>query len=270
MGWFYRGQRLLRRVSSYRVSVYAANASFYIILSVFPAIVLVLSLLPYTRLSQSDLVTALSGVIPSVLEPALAYIISDLSQKANGAVASLSALMAVWSSSRGVYCIQLGLNAICGRRESRSYLHTRIVSMLYTVFMIAALLLTLTLHVFGNQLALYFSRQPVPILQLLAKILQFRGLILWLLLTALFTAVMTVFPSQKVRLRDAAPGAAAAALGWLLFSWLFSIYAQYFSSYSVFYGSLSVVALAMLWLYVCMSILFYGGVVNHLLELRKK
>ncbi len=73
----------------------------------------------------------------------------------------------------------------------------------------------------------------------------------------------------RVSLLRALPGAAGASLGWLVFSSLFSVYVQHFGSYSVFYGSLAGIAMAMLWLYVCMSILFYGGVLNCLLFERR-
>ena len=58
--------RFIRRIASFRVPLYAANASFYLVLSVFPAILLVLALLPHTGLTEADLLSALHGVIPSV------------------------------------------------------------------------------------------------------------------------------------------------------------------------------------------------------------
>ena len=57
-----------------------------------------------------------------------------------------------------------------------------------------------------------------------------------------------------------------ASIGWMLFTELFSYYAAYFQKYSSIYGSVYTVVLAMLWLYCCLSILFYGGALNQLLE----
>ena len=230
--------RFSQRIASYHVSLYAANASFYIILSIFPAVILILTLLPYTGFTASDLMEALHGVIPSILEPLLEYIIRDLSSSGTVTLASISALVAVWSSSRGVYCIQVGLNAICGVRESRSFLLMRLISMVYTVFLLGALLLTLALHMFGQQLISFFLSKPMPVLQFLAKLLQFRGFIVLIILSILFIDI-------------------------------FSFYVKNFSSYSAFYGSLSAAAIAMLWLYICISILFYGCVLNQLIERKR-
>ena len=180
--------RLVRRIASFRVPLYAANASFYLVLSVFPAIVLVLALLPHTGLTEADLLSALHGVIPSVFEPALEWVVRDLGSNSSLTLISVSAIMAIWSSSRGVYCIKTGLNAIYGERESRGYVYTRLVSVLYTVLLLAALLLTLVLHVFGSQLTAWIAGKHVPILRLLSRVLRFRGLVLFALLTLLFWA----------------------------------------------------------------------------------
>lgn len=125
------------------------------------------------------------------------------------------------------------------------------------------------LHVFGSQLTAWIAGKHVPILRLLSRVLRFRGLVLFALLTLLFWAILCVFPNRRIPLLRALPGAAGASLGWLVFSSLFSVYVQHFGSYSVFYGSLAGIAMAMLWLYVCMSILFYGGVLNCLLFERR-
>ena len=178
--------RFIRRIASFRVPLYAANASFYLVLSVFPAILLVLALLPHTGLTEADLLSALHGVIPSVFEPALEWVVRDLGSNSSLTLISVSAIMAIWSSSRGVYCIKTGLNAIYGERESRGYVYTRLVSVLYTVLLLAALLLTLVLHVFGSQLTAWIAGKHVPILRLLSRVLRFRGLVLFALLTLLF------------------------------------------------------------------------------------
>lgn len=264
---YYRSvRRFLRQLSSYQISLYAANASFYIVLSLFPSVMLIVSLLPFFGFSSDDLIAAIGAIVPQIVMPLMQRIVSDVSANSTGVLLSASALVAIWSSSRGVYCIQLGLNAINGARESRSFLHRRMLSVVYMIFLIAALILTLVLHGFGQELAAFFAKQNVPVLQLLADIMQFRGLILLVLLTVFFTAMFTVFPNRRVNVLRAVPGAALAALGWLVFTQVYSLYINISGSYSVLYGSLSIIAIGMLWLYICISILFYGSVFNLLLE----
>ena len=270
MKYYRKLQAFLKRIGSYRVPIYAANASFYIILSVFPAIMLVVSLLPYIGYSEQDLLLAIGSLMPQVLEPLLARIINDMSANSTGALISVTAIVAVWSSSRGVYCIQLGLNAIHGAEESRSYLYRRVMSMVYMVLLIAALLLTLVMHGFGQEVAAFCQSKNVPVLHLIARLLQFRELIVLGLLTLLFTVIYCAFPNRRVSLRTALPGAALSAFGWLVFTYGFSYYVRISGSYSVLYGSLSIIAIGMLWLYICICILFYGSVFGLWLEARRQ
>jgi membrane protein len=56
-----------------------------------------------------------------------------------------------------------------------------------------------------------------------------------------------------------------AAVGWQGFSKLFSVYVAHFQDYANIYGSVYAMALGMLWLYFCMSILLFGGVLNRVI-----
>ena len=64
---------------------------------------------------------------------------------------------------------------------------------------------------------------------------------------------------------ESLPGGVLSSLGWLVFSDIYSIYVENFSKYSTIYGSVYGIAITMLWLYCCMSILFYGGALNRYL-----
>ena len=92
-----------------------------------------------------------------------------------------------------------------------------------------------------------------------------RFILLLLVQTAVFTAMYMVLPNKRNKLMDSLPGALLASIGWLVFSDLYSIYVAHFAGYANIYGSVYAVALSMLWLYCCISILFYGGALNHYL-----
>ncbi|MBQ6431097.1 MAG: YihY/virulence factor BrkB family protein [Oscillospiraceae bacterium] len=260
----------LQQLSEYRIPLYSANAAFYIILSVFPALILVVGLLPCVGYSESDLLSSIHGLVPAVLEPVIAHILDDMSQNSTGALLSLTAIIAVWSSSSGVYCIHVGLNAIHRVRESRGYLLRRLICVGYMLLLIAALMLTLIIHGFGQEIADWCQKGTVPILLVLSRLLQFRALILAVLLSSLFCAIYCVFPNRTQKPRNCMPGAIAAALGWLLFTHLFSFYVRHSNSYPLFYGSLSAIAFGMLWLYICICILFYGALFNLWLEKKRE
>ncbi len=259
-------QKLLKEVSRKKVGIYAANASFFILLSIFPAMMLFLSLLQYTPLTKEAFLSAAEGLVPSVLEPLLHYVVTDLFANQSIALISFTAITTVWSASRGVYSLLDGLNVVYGLREHRGYLFRRLVCMLYTLLLFAALLLTVFLYVFGQRIRVYLAARPIPLFRLLLFFIQLRWLVVSILLTALFTMIFLVFPDRKLTVRAVFPGAAIGAVGWVVFSSLFSFYVNRFGGFSRIYGSLSVIAVSMLWLYFCLSILFYSALFNVYLE----
>ena len=78
-----------------------------------------------------------------------------------------------------------------------------------------------------------------------------------------------VLPNRKNSVIKSLPGALFASVGWLTVSDLFSLYVEYFPRYANIFGSVYAAALAMLWLYFCISILFYGGALNRYLMERR-
>lgn len=262
---------LIRYFSRKNVASHAASAGYFIVLSVFPLLVLVLSLLRYTGLQVDTLTDFLSGFLPEALLPSAKRLITSTYRNTSGAVISLSAVTGLWSASRGVYALLRGLNVIYEVPESRGYLYTRAISVLYTFLFVLMLLVTLVLNVFGATLLERLPLQNLGLLQFLWDLVHQRFILMLLLQTGLFSAMFMALPNRHNSFRDSLSGALLASLGWLIFSDLYSIYVENFSGYANVYGSVYAVAISMLWLYCCMSIVFYGGALNHYLsKLRKK
>ena len=230
---------LWRRISVLRVNLYAANASFFMVLAVFPGLLLLLGLLRYTPLEVERLGELLAGFLPEALAEGAEELILLTYDNTSGLTLGLSAVTTLWSASRGIYGMITGLNAVYEVEENRSWFHVRLLSVVYTFAFLLVLLLTLIFHAFG------------------------MGLLV--LQTMIFTAMYMVLPSGQNRFLDALPGALLASSGWLVFSDLYSIYVTNFAHLSNVYGSVYAVALSMLWLYFCMDIVFYGGVLNRLM-----
>lgn len=258
-----KGVQLVRHIASLRIPIYASHASFFIALAVFPTLILLMSLMRYTGFEIRLLTELLSGVIPAALMPAAERLIVTTYYSTSSAVVSVSVLTALWSASRGIHGLRTGLNKIYAVEESRGYLYTRLVSVLYTFLLLLVLLLTLVLHVFGSALARWQPLEGSPFLSFLEEIIGLRFFVLLGVQTVLFTAMFMVLPNRKNRFMDSLPGALLASSGWLIFSDLYSIYVRHFAGLSNVYGSVYGVALSMLWLYCCVSILFYGGALNH-------
>ena len=256
---------IIKYVLSLKIPIYASYAGYFLILSAFPSLILLLSLLRYAGLEVEVLTGAIRGVLPEALFPAAKRLIVLAYQGTTGGILSFSAITALWSASRGVYGLLTGLNAIYGVQENRGYFYTRSISLIYTFLLLLVLITTMILHVFGTEILAL-----LPLMELLNGFFDLRFFVLLGLQTAVFTAIFMVLPNCRNRLMDSLPGALLASSGWLIFSDIYSAYVAHFSVYTNIYGSVYGIALSMLWLYCCISIVFYGGALNVYLVKNKK
>lgn len=254
-GWLRRIRAVAGYISERQIPVYAGYAGYFIVLSLFPLLVLFLGLLRYLGLSVDTLTDALKGIVPEALLPAARKLILGTYRNTSGAAVSLSALVALWSASRGFYGLLRGLNAVYQVKENRGYFRARAISVGYTFAFLLVLLTVLSLRVFGRQL---FGWLP-------AGLEKHRFITVLLIQTSLFTAMFCLLPNGRNPVWRSIPGALFASLGWLIFSGLFSLYVEIAPGYAGAYGSVYLVALSMLWLYCCITILLYGGALNHYL-----
>lgn len=263
MADFGKWKHHLQSLRTMHISTHAAHACYFIVLSVFPLLVLMFGILRYTSLQPCDLMDLIGTILPDALLPHAWKLISGAYENTSKTVVSVSALTALWSAGRGIYGLQAGLNAVYGTNEHRRWLRTRIVCAAYTFLFILVLLLTLVLNVFGNTI-LKFLRQK-PGFWMWVDLAGLRYFLLVVVQTLLFCAIFMFLPSRRNSFRESLPGALLSCFGWMSASSLFSLYMKYFPRYANIFGSVYAVALTSFWLYVCVSIVFYGAVLNRIL-----
>lgn len=252
-------------IKEMHIPLHAAYAGYFIILAVFPSLLLILGVLRYTGLQVENLIELIGDFLPAALMDAAENLVYSTYQSATGAVVGLSAVTALWSASRGIFGLLKGLNAIYDVSEDRSYLYTRGISLVYTVLFFAVMLLTLALHVFGNTIISMLTMVDNAVLIFLMDLIDLRFFLLLILQSLVFTLMFMALPNKRNGFMESLPGGVLSSLGWLVFSDIFSIYVENFQNYSNIYGSVYAIALGMLWLYCCLSILFYGGALNRYL-----
>ena len=255
-----------KTVKQMHIPLHAAYAAYFIVLTVFPALVLILSVLRYTGMEVRGLVELLDDILPSTMAEGAEELIYSTYRNSSGAMVGVSAVTALWSASRGIYGLLTGLNAVYGVSENRGYIYTRSISVVYTFVFILILLLTLVLHVFGNSIINLMRQVDNPVVIFFIDLIDLRFFLLLFLQSLVFTLMFMVLPNKRrSRFMESLPGGVLSSLGWLVFSDIYSIYVENFSKYSTIYGSVYGIAITMLWLYCCMSILFYGGALNRYL-----
>ena len=257
---FHIMRNFARQISRDNVSAHAASTAFFLFLSLIPLLMLICAILPYTQVTEAMLMEIAVSLTPNSANGLLIYLIGEVYDRSAG-VLSAAAVITVWTAAKGMMALMRGLNAVNGVTEQRGYILLRIEACLYTVLMLAAMVLALVILVFGNTLARLVLRQVPRLEVLLSLFLHFRFLPVWLILAAVFAIIYTYVPKIRTRLRYQIPGALFTAIAWSVFSWGFSIYVDHFHGLSM-YGNLTTVIIIMLWFYFCMYLLLVGANIN--------
>lgn len=259
------------RCSKDKVTIYSAYAALFLIIAVFPFLMLLLGLLQYVPVPQDLLIRSIAKVVPQQFMDVVIHIVDELLNQSNGTIVSVTAITAMWASSKGVMGLLYGMNAVYHTTDNRNWLVMRSVSILYTVMFLILIIATLLLLVFGNQLVAFVEHFVPFLYEFTVGVVLMRAVIIITALTAFFTLIYHVFPNRHSHFFSHLPGALFSAFGWMIYSYAFSYYINHFGNYASMYGSLTVIVLLILWLYFCMNIIFVGGELNsYLIERREK
>lgn len=258
-----------RQFSSHHTSAYAAQAAYFFVLSLIPIIILLLTLVQFTPVTEEDVMQAVLQVFPSSVEGLIAMLVTQVYNQ-SGSIIPFTILMALWSAGKGVLSMTSGLNCVYENTETRNYIFLRIRASIYMVIFILAIVLSLSLSVFGNSISLFIN-EHVPLLRHVTDlIIRIRTLLILGVLTVFWDLVYKYLPNRKdgikTTMKKQLPGAVFTACGWQLISFVFSIYLDVFTGFSTMYGSLTTIILILLWFYMCMYVILLGGEINALLE----
>lgn len=255
----------IKKINNDGISALSAHAAFFVLISFFPFVMFLLTLLSYFPNFSETLPSVNLSFLPSAVSSMIVQAFTELSDRANGTILSVTVVLAIWSASRGILSIMRGLNSIHNIRETRNYIVTRIMATGYTIVFAVLLLVMILIFVFGNQLTLLLVERFPTLGDFALLIISFRTAVGISVLILFFLLIFISLPNRKTSFWCELPGAVLTATGWVGFSFLFSFYVNNFSNYTAIYGSLTAIVLCMLWLYACMYILFIGAEINSIL-----
>jgi len=249
-----------RQMNKKKINDFAASTAFFFFLSVVPMLIMICTIIPYTPLTEDNLVEAVTDVLPDMVAPVAESLIADIYDRSAG-ILSIAIIATLWSASKGVMALMRGLNAVNDVEEQRNFLVVRVIAAFYTIVMLFVVILSLFVMVFGDQLVNLILHRVPRLRQVVSFAMNFRFLLVWAVLSLLFAAVYAYVPNKKLNFKEQVPGAVFAAVVWSGFSWGFSAYVTYGNSYGI-YGSLAVIIIVLLWMYFCMYIIMIGAYLN--------
>ena len=256
-------QRVADKARNASVSSHAGAAAFFMMLSFLPFTMFLLSLLRFTPITESNLANIIQMIFPLSFGETISSLIGQIYNPNTNTLLPLSAITAVWLGSKSFLVLIRDVYEI---KESRPFLLVRLLAFFYTFLFAILFVAVLTILVFGNTLY-YHLCHIFPLLQSkFLTIISIRPIVGFVVVFLFFVILYYFVPNHKTSLLKQIPGALFTTAGWIIFSYIYSYYVDHFSNYSYFYGTMTTIALLMVWLYACMYLLFLGGILNHLAD----
>lgn len=250
-------------VNENRVLQMAAALSYYLVLSVFPALILFFSLvvlLPFSSLS-SNLLNLIYRLVPAQAVPVVQAVLLDVLNANRKAWFSFGTIGTIWIASSAFDAMIEALDVCYHVKEVRPYWKTRLLAVGLAAATGALLLSGLAVIIVGPHFGAWLAlRMNLPHFALLWPV--FRWVVA---VTVALIAVELIYflaPNVKQRFLATLPGAILAVSCWIGLSYLLGFYFRHFANFSKTYGTLGGFIAFMTWFYYNSFVLLVGAELN--------
>jgi YihY family inner membrane protein len=248
---------------------WAAALTYYSVLSIFPALLVLISLVDLAGPSTiQTLLDNLGQVAPGSVNQILEGAINNLRQTRGsaGVLALVGLAVALWSASNYIAAFMRASNAIYDVPEGRPVWKTLPIRIAVTVVVMVLLAVSAVAVVATGGLADRIGR----LLGLGSAVVTAWDIVKWpvllLLISFLFALLYWASPNAKQGFRWVTPGGILAVVVWVVASVAFAIYVANFGSYNKTYGSLASVIIFLVWLWLSNTAILLGAELNAELE----
>ncbi len=254
-------KKLFSIISRPEMKILPGQVAFFLLISLIPSITLFGIICSIFSISTFDIFVAFSNVLPKgafeILEPFINQTLSNHS-------ILLYFIIGFILSSNGPHSIILASN-ILYQVKQKKYLEDRIKAFLLTIILMFVFIFNLVVLAFGNIIL-----KTIFDLEIFANISDvFYHLFVYLkwpvaffLIFVSLKLVYTITPDKKILSKTVTKGSLFTTIGWLFVTAIYSYYANNIAHYDLFYGSLSNLAILMMWIYILCYIFVIGIIIN--------
>ena len=267
--WWAAIRRTVREFQVDNLKDWAAALTYYSVLSIFPALLVLISLIDLAgRSTIQTLLDNLGQVAPGSVNQILEAAINNLRQTRGsaGVLALVGLAVALWSASNYIAAFMRASNAIYDVPEGRPIWKTLPIRIAVTVVVMVLLAVSAVAVVATGGLADRVGR----LLGLGSTVVRVWDVVKWpvllLVVSFLFALLYWASPNAKQGFRWVSPGGILAVVVWVVASVAFAIYVANFGSYNKTYGSLASVIIFLVWLWLSNTAILLGAELNAELE----
>lgn len=254
---------IIKRFFKERFFDQAAQNAYYMLLSVLPFLLVVLSIVQFLPVQEASILALLRPFVPEESFRLIEQSVQSMLYKSHGKLLVLSALAALWTTSVAVQSFARSLD-LANRRLYQQPLWVNIirnigVTILFMLIVPMSLFLPLIDKLLHTVIAYY------DVLDAWEGWLYIWPNIKWGLgtffLFLFFLLFYQLMPTGKMKWKEALPGAILSAFGWQFVSLLFGEYVSRVD-YSRLYGQLAGIIMLVLWFYLTAVIIILSGLLN--------
>ncbi len=244
----------------------AAGLTYYGVLSIIPALIVLLSVLGLLgQDATNQVVSQVEAVAPGSAASFVETLITQAQSNRTGAGlgAILGVLIALWSASGYVAAFMRASNIVYDIGEGRPIWKTLPIRVGVTVFAVIVLVVSAIIVVVSGPVA----RQVGDVIGVGDTTVLLWSIIKWPVLVVLISVLLAVLfwasPNAKqAGIKWVSPGGLIAVLLWVFVSAVFAVYVANFSSYDKTYGSLAGVVIFLVWLWLSNIAVLLGAEIN--------
>ncbi|MEW9701138.1 YihY/virulence factor BrkB family protein [Paenibacillus sp. SI8] len=240
----------------------AAQCAYYFLLSIFPFLIFIMSLLGYLPFTSHDVVVLIKEYMPGAVAGWLEETLVSLIDVKRGGTLSFGLILSLVSASAAMNSIVLAVNKAYGLPERKSFIHSRFLAMMLTIGMLIVIASALLLSVFGQWIGVWMHAHvhiPMAHIDVWNNL---RWIVNFVIVSIVFIGIYYIAPNTCLSCKSVLPGALFAGIGWQGTSLGFSYYVNHFTNYSATYGSLGGVIVLMTWFYISALLIIIGGEIN--------
>lgn len=263
--------KLIKKISEDDIFSLSAQFSYYIILGIFPFIIMLVSIFGYYTSFFYYLLNYSKSIIPLDVYNIILNISEQSAGYYNNSYISVSIIALIWSASSGSVGLIKAINKAYDYPIKKNYFFIRLKGILFTFALMFSLQVAFISIVAGRQLIIFLQRIVFLTDVIIFSINILRYAFPLALLIIIFSFTYKFLPYEKVSFHFVLPGALFATFGCIIGSFLFSIYiSKRIIYYNNIYGNLSGVFVFIIWIYISCLIVLLGAEINALIASNTK
>ncbi|MBV9380152.1 MAG: YihY family inner membrane protein [Streptosporangiaceae bacterium] len=268
-GWAAAARRAAREFQEDNLKDWAAALTYYGIQSIFPGLLVLVSLLGLVgKSATTPLITSLANAAPGSVRQILLGAMTHLQRAhaAAGLLAVVGIVVGLWSASNYVAGFMRASNAIYDVPEGRPFWKTMPIRFGTTLVIMVLLVASALIVVVTGGLAARVGH----VLGIGSAAVTAWEIAKWPVLLIIVSIMLAILywasPNARQRFRLISPGSVLAVVLWLIASGLFAVYVANFAHYNKVYGSLGGIIIFLIWMWISNVAVLLGAEFNAELE----